>query len=239
MAPDFEASDADNYCARTLPSAIKSASITVVVRAKIESFAGGGYCLTFGEPRGANNDGRGFGLLIATGPQKLQVRFGAAESAAWELVTCNTVLSAGTWYQIAGSFNNVTKDLKGYIDGVEDGSSNKAGKTIQWVDAGAGYPNPGQLYFGAWKTNALGGGVTVPDWMWYDGVIDEVCIFDAALTEAQLQSLRHRRQPWHANLVGYWRMDEESGATLVDLKNGNNATLYNAARVGGGPLTYG
>jgi hypothetical protein len=236
MALDFEAGDADNYCAQTLPAVIKSASITIMASIKRETnntHAG----VVFAEPRKAWADGKG-AYLRASSTGKMTALFGIG-AAVFRATHGTTVLSAGAWYHVAMTFNDSTKDLKVFVDGTEEGSNTYAGESIDWSDGADLYPVPAQLYFGAAKDSNLGAGATVPNVHFFDGVIDEVCIFDAALTEAQIQSMLHRRQPWHANLTGYWRLDEESGATLVDLKNGNDATLYNAVRVGGGPLTYG
>jgi hypothetical protein len=237
MAIDFEDTPADEYCAQTLPAVIKSASITLMAWIKRET-NNTHAAVVFAQPRQAWASGRGV-YLRASSTGKMSGLFGTG--AAFRVTHGTTVLSAGTWYHVAMSFNNTTKDLKVFVDGAEEGSNTFAGDTISWIDgAGGNYPDPAQLYFGAAKDNNLGAGATVPNQHFFDGVMDEICIFDAALTEAQIQSMLHRRQPWHANLAGYWRLDEESGATLVDLKNGNDATLYNAARVANGaPLTYG
>lgn len=241
MAIDFEDTPADEYCARTLPAVIKSASITISAMVKLESTPGGGsyYTVVFAEPRNTapvNQKGAMLGVS-SLGPRTPfgLIGIGGAQRTVYD---ASVQLSIGTWYRIAMTFDDSSKDFKLFVDGVEKASNPRPGESIDWTD-GTGYPNPAQLYFGATKSNALGGGATVPDIRFFDGVIDDVQIFDAALDADAQKSMLHRRQPWHANLTGYWRLDDVSGATLADLKNGNDATLYNAARVGGGPLTYG
>ncbi len=61
----------------------------------------------------------------------------------------------------------------------------------------------------------------------FQGLIDEVCIWNVALTQQQIQlSMNHQLTGIEQGLVGYWRFDEGSGDIVFDKTvNGNNGIL--------------
>ena len=61
----------------------------------------------------------------------------------------------------------------------------------------------------------------------FEGTLDEVRIYDRALSAEEIQSLTHNRPDTDApNLVAYWDFDESEGQTAHDLSgNGNDGTL--------------
>lgn len=234
MALDFEATNSD-YANLNLPASLKVANITLEAWIKMESFSSSSEIMA-GLPRGAHGDARGFRVLITT-DAKIQALKGDSDSS-WKTATGTTTLSTGTWYHIAATFDGTT--IRVFLNGVQDAATTSA-VAINWTDAASGYPNPGQLYISGTKTNQIGGGNTVPDFFFVDGVIDEVRWWSVARTATQLLKDRWRRVAGNeTSLVGYWRMDEGTGTTLIDFtQNGNSPTITGAVYADSAPISYG
>jgi len=122
-------------------------------------------------------------------------------------------LSTSTWYHIAvtmasGGFNT-------YINGaLESPADQGSGVTIADVDA--------PLTIG-------GREATTP----VNAIIDEVAIFDAAIGASDIAAMYNSGTPTdlseESNLVGYWRMEENTGTTVADSSsNSNTGTLTNS-----------
>jgi hypothetical protein len=112
------------------------------------------------------------------------------------------------WHHIA-----FTVDASGgtiYVDGVLK-------QTLAWTGPAGPCTTTQELSFGQYP----GGG-------YFNGQLDEVAIWNVALSVAQIQSGLHRSligsEP---NLVAYYRLDEGSGLTAVSLPPGQNGTLVN------------
>ena len=62
------------------------------------------------------------------------------------------------------------------------------------------------------------------------GNLDEICIWDRALTEEEVQSkMNHSQNASDANLVGYWNFDEGEGLVTNDLSSSGNTGTINGA----------
>ena len=71
------------------------------------------------------------------------------------------------------------------------------------------------------------------DHNFYHGLLDEVGIFNAALTSGNVSSIYNDGVPNNisamSNLIGYWKFEEGSGTTVADdSSNSNNGGLGNA-----------
>jgi len=149
-----------------------------------------------------------YGLIIETnGHPKFYIYDGN-----WYYCQATTIIQKNKWYHIAGSYDGI--DLKIYVNGILEGTS-----------------TPGSVLL---RQNAnpvrIGTGGTAPviaDFM--NGKIDEVRIWDTANTITQIQQSMNQKVPGSAsNLVGYWRLDDNSGTNAADLSPyGNNGTLTN------------
>ena len=70
-----------------------------------------------------------------------------------------------------------------------------------------------------------------PSWNgYYEGLLDDVTLWDIALTESQIQSYMSTPPTGsETGLVGYWNFNEGSGTTLTDqTSNGNDGTISGA-----------
>ena len=131
--------------------------------------------------------------------------------------TTDGILAADTWYHIAAVNNGGTRTL--YVNGIEVPLS----LTPETV---------------ASNTDPLTIGVDfLASPRYFDGVIDEVRIYNVALDSTQIREDMHRTLSGsESGLVGYWKFNEGSGATAHDqTANANNGTLQN---FGGGGETW-
>ena len=95
------------------------------------------------------------------------------------LITANTSLVAGTWYHICGTYNYIgdgSSELNIYVDGLADATekTNAVGPiadTVAWFGVGAreysGYPS------------------------YFDGLIDEVIVWNKCLTAAEVLQVKN------------------------------------------------
>ena len=138
----------------------------------------------------------------------------------------STFIADGQWHHVAVVFDGTT--LYMYVDGVLDASSAKSLNTTGNVlrISKRVYPTDGE---------------------YYNGSIDEVRIWNTALSQAQLQAgMNSPADPQAPGLVCYFRMDEGVGEFTTEAVTGKPARLINnpqweksLADIGGDPsVTY-
>ena len=155
-----------------------------------------------------NNFGSGWWFILNAG----KIAFWAATDAA--VYDSNTVVPNGQWTHILVTYNNASKTATFYKNGVFDGSQVTAntignGGTTFYIGNdgrdGAGYP--------------------------FDGLIDEVRIYNRALTAAEIQALYKSgaakfAPPSNTGLVGYWSFDDGAGLSATDFSGKNNTGVF-------------
>ena len=134
--------------------------------------------------------------------------------ASWqEAQSPPTAMTTNTWYHVAGTFDGNV--VTAYINGVAVGTKNFTGTIL----TSAGFP----MRFGKYCD-------TVHGTRYWTGMIDEVRVWDRALTASELlanMSMHLDTSITHPGLVGYWRCNESTGTTVHDLSGFNaNGTLY-------------
>ncbi|MCK5331881.1 MAG: choice-of-anchor D domain-containing protein, partial [Candidatus Marinimicrobia bacterium] len=117
------------------------------------------------------------------------------------------------WYHIVGTYDGT--NIKIYVNGVE--SNTEPFSSFNPISSSS-------LYIGFDIAN--GGS-------YFNGNIDEVRIWNIARTQEEIQAnMSHHLVGDEEGLVGYWRMDEGSGQTLVDWSiNENHGQLGSNAGV--------
>jgi len=127
------------------------------------------------------------------------------DSSTDRVVSSDFTLSTNTWYHLSGTGDASGNSLEMFIDGTKHYNSGSPG--------GAGYPGSQEmLYFGA-RTDV---GSTC-----YNGLIDDVKIYDYVRTPAQIAWDFNRGKP-----IGHWKMDEVSGTQVDDWSgNANHGTM--------------
>ncbi|MDW3194901.1 MAG: LamG-like jellyroll fold domain-containing protein [Cytophagales bacterium] len=127
------------------------------------------------------------------------------------LVTASAAATASTWTHVAGVADGTNVNI--YIDGILIASTAYDGTITSNSSRG--------LFIGKYRTDDLFGP--------YDGLIDEVRIWNTARTGAEIQANMFESLTGNeSGLVAYYTFDESSGTTLDDNSaNTNTGTLNN------------
>jgi len=154
-----------------------------------------------------HNRGYGYSLEVLDGKASLLID--PAGCCNGNPIKSETSLEVGKWYFVAGTYDGSTGTI--YVDGQPENSDS-------WT-LGAYYTN---FYIGARRSDYHSA--------FYDhfsGVIDEVRVYDRALSPEEIQANMHILLSGdEPNLVGYWGFDEGEGQVAYDLSgNSNNGYL--------------
>ncbi len=150
------------------------------------------------------------------GPTQYQIQLGGTSRKPYGVcggdggrggsVNSNTALELNQWYHLAYvvTYDDPNSTLKIYLNGNLDKTGSQPGKTHN-------------------ATSNLGIGGALK------GKVDEVAIFNRALTPEEIQVNMNRSLTGNEEgLIGYWPFDEGSGTTTADKSpNSNNGTLNN------------
>lgn len=121
----------------------------------------------------------------------------------------------GEWHHLAVVVDRLS-GMQIYVDGQADGSDNS-------LSAGA-LSNAGNMIIGA---NAAGNA------QFFDGFIDEVRVWKAALSQTEVQAFMHQRIPkniplWD-KLMAYYQLDEGMGTDIFDYSKHSNRGAASSA----------
>lgn len=166
----------------------------------------------------------------ASGDQGYTLRAGAngtlsfniSSSGSWVETTSAPTMQLNTWYHVAGTYDGTT--LRVYINGEEVGSTAHTGS----IQNGSYDVTIGRISYTA------GGG------RYFDGMIDEVRIWNSAIPQSSIQSYMCQKvtsmHPEYANLSAYWNFDD-AGTVIDQSVNGNSGTVNGATQqLSGAPI---
>jgi plastocyanin len=152
---------------------------------------------------------------------------GAGSSPNYPIIpTTSPVVTNNAWHHAAATYDGQTWHL--YLDGNDAGSL-----TLPAAHAPASSTTT-LTSVGTALTSPSGGGVAEGR---FQGVIDEVRIWNTARSQAEIQASKDSPIGPTAGLMGAWHLDEGSGTTAADA-SGNNiagALVGSPARVAGAP----
>lgn len=136
-------------------------------------------------------------------------------TTSWKEVLSTPQMQIGQWYHLAGTYDGT--QIKLYINGILSGTTNFTG-----VPLASTYDLAiGRITYTAGGTRN------------FDGQIDEVRIWNTALSQATIQNNLTKKvtnvHPNYANLVGNWKMDEGTGTTTADSGPNNLTATRNGA----------
>lgn len=141
-----------------------------------------------------------------------------------ETVVTGVAVNDNTWHHLAFTWVSATGAINVYRDGVLAYSG-----TIQ---TGASTSIGGTLVFGQEQGLVIGGDFILQKN--YEGLLDEISIWNLSLTQAQIQNLMCKKLTGtEIGLSGYWRFDEGVDGTCFGGKdvcdatgNGNNGVKF-------------
>ena len=124
--------------------------------------------------------------------------------------TAENSISPDTWHHLALTYDGM--DLILYINGIEAGTTGASGQI-----SNMSVPlKIGSLGFQTWDFDL-------------DGQVDEVSLWDLALTEQEIQDYMYADLTGEEGLLGYWNFNEGSGTTANDASgNENHGSIYGA-----------
>jgi hypothetical protein len=129
--------------------------------------------------------GQDFGLAIRT-----------ETGTQMSYVETPNIYETGTWYHLAATYDG--QYVKIYVDGLVAAGPTDVGGPIRWISASSGnYPE--RFSIGVWKDPGYD--------LWVDGIIDEVRLYNYALSELEILTLAEIGDTYKpldspANLVG-------------------------------------
>ena len=156
-----------------------------------------------------NNEDADF-YLLQLGNYKVECRLKVSGGGEFTIVTAENSIISETWHHLALTYDGSNMIL--YIDGIEAGSTGAYGQiTNEFLPF-----NIGRL---VWQTTNFD----------LDGQVDEVSLWNLALTEQQVQDYMYADLTGEEGLVGYWKLNEGTGSTAYDSSDeGNNGQIYGA-----------
>jgi uncharacterized protein YjdB len=141
-------------------------------------------------------------------------------------ITGGPVLSAGTWYHVACTYDGSNAYL--YVNGVQVGTA---------ASAGSGVSNTANV--------VIGGRTGSSPYQFFTGSIDEVRIWNTARSQATIQANMNCDVSQNTNLVAYYRFDEgTAGGTntsllaATDYTDNNNCASFVGLSLTGGTSNY-
>ena len=156
-----------------------------------------------------NNNDADF-YLLQLGAYKVEGRLRVSGGGEFTIITAENSIISETWHHLALTYNGSNIIL--YIDGIEAGSTEASGQiTNESVPL-----KIGSLVFD--NTNFD-----------LDGQVDEVSLWNLALTEQEIQNYMYADLTGEEGLLGYWNLNEGSGETANDASgNENHGSIYGA-----------
>jgi|GEM_PF-6479549 len=151
-------------------------------------------------------------MLVAAG----QVRFSVYDVASSPFITIgNARIPLNAWTHIAGTYSNATGVVNIYINGILDRTTNIGNVTIASTSTGP-------MIGGYWQIN------NTVSRAHFEGAIDEVRLWHAERTQAELRDNMCQTLRPQANLIAYYTLDETTGNIANDASgNNNNGILEN------------
>ena len=138
------------------------------------------------------------------------LEFSFYSSQEWQRTIPRVAVTANQWHHVAGTFNGNMAYL--YVDGEQRASLAYVGN----ITIDAGYP----VQIAYWRSQLPA---------YFNGSIDDVAIYDRALSAEEIRMLRYDRPDTDdPSLVGYWDFDEGEGQIAGDSAGGNDGTVIGA-----------
>src|SRR6266540_2515911 len=126
-------------------------------------------------------------------------------------ITGTTVVTSNAWHHAAATYDGTTWKL--YLDG-----------SLEATLAVGQPPRSDSIQHAALATALNSTGVAGG---FFQGVLDEARVWNAARTQAQIQATKDKQIVWTQGLVGRWGLNEGTGTTASNSVAGPSGTLSN------------
>jgi concanavalin A-like lectin/glucanase superfamily protein/uncharacterized protein DUF2341 len=130
---------------------------------------------------------------------KIRFQFRDTDMTTYTITTDDVVISPDIWHHVTTLYNANTNKAFIYVNGTLIKNTKFPATTL---NGSSSY----DLKIG--QSNDLGGA--------FDGTLDEVRIYNRALTPTEVQDLYN----WAPGPVGHWKMDEKTGSSAYDTSGG-------------------
>ena len=224
----FDGASAGDYLAVSAASDLSiSGDCSISAWFNPSSVSGYSYIFSLSDSRSSGTD-RAFGL---SGTQMVANTY----ASGYNLPFTHTAIATGNWYHAVVVFTSGTARM--YLNGSDIGTKSLSTNTLSYTQTVIG----GMLYSNGYR---------------FEGLIEDVAVFDAALSAADITKIYNGTAPngkptdltlaasydtdRTSNLKGYWRMGDDSNdsataggsiATITDSSgNGNDAVQATASQ---------
>jgi hypothetical protein len=192
----------DQYAEVPFSAALNTSSFTIEFWAKINGGAGTNRSALSSQ---GNLTGAGFSASDIN-----QWNFNLGNGSSFESLAGGNA-EIGKWAHVAGTFNG--SEMKLYVNG-----------DLKGTKSFTGYQMNTSLPLRLGASNKASGEAE----MFFNGAIDEVRIWNTALTQTDIQNNMHNViSPSATGLAAYYRFEHSGGNQLSDLAGSRNATLIN------------
>lgn len=219
------------YASGASPTIYESQVLTATAWVYVPS-SGGGAIINV-NPRGADNDGRGFRLTINQAGSLVGLSIGLG-TGLFSGVSGSVSIPTNTWVHVAGTYDRLTAKI--YFNGVLINSTALTSPVV-YADRGVGNgPTTNTFYLGATHNNNPTSNTTLADMTLFLGRIDEAKVYNYAMNQRQIIADMNAGHPLGGSPVGsqsvYWKFDEMNSTTANDTAvqaATSNGTLTNMA----------
>ncbi len=205
-ALDFESDDADFVSTGSDASLQILGDLSLEVWLNPETIQNQVILYQGGGPGDAEADNVLYSIeLESDGTVSFVHEYGAAGGR--ETLTSTSTISAGTWTHLAIVRDTLNNQIYFYFNGVSE--------TVGYTEDATG---------GTASIGSVGAAdVVVITYLPYDGLLDEVRIWNDIRTQAEIRNnMNQTISGSSANLVAYWTMNDGSGQTMTDSQSSGN-----------------
>ena len=164
----------------------------------------------------------GWSINVSAATQEIRLRVNSSDSTAERASTEVDLPLDDEWHHLTMVVDRAGGRIRGYLDGSDDGwRSGGGGPTSSSLSSVTDIDTAEALTLGAVRD---GSGT----YHHFDGLLDEVRVYDRVLTASEAFSLAHPPE-LENGLLAHYRADESSGTTSADAAGSNDLTLINGA----------
>ena len=168
------------------------------------------WSILVGKESGVGTSRTGFDMVLQTPPYQGKVDFEVYSGGAVSGVISLEPLNDGLWHHVAGV--KTSTQVEFFVDGVSQGTTPHNLGSVS---------NSEPLHFGS---------ASQPKHWHYQGLMDEVRIWNSARTQQEIEAEMSRELAGtEDNLVGYWKFEESEGQTTADSAGTNDGQLGSSA----------